>query len=247
MKLKLGNKALTTEFNFDLFNNGLLSQPNVLGHFNKIGISLSGGLDSLALLCLILTELELADKLSSIPVTCYCVTKNDGCTYYSVRLLQQVEQRFNCKLSLVNNIYNPHANAKPSYFNTNILKNIVGAVPNLLLFSGDNLPPPPTIVKFNNTSGVKADPFFIAYNNLVSPFYHMHKPQILDIIYQIGCEDLIQYTHSCTKLPIGTCNNCFACEERSWGFQELAKLDPGTLIPDVSDITYKNTWQYSPK
>ena len=59
-----------------------------------------------------------------------------------------------------------------------------------------------------------------------SPFLFMHKPQILDILYKLGCESVIPYTHSCTQLEVGQCGLCYSCEERAWGFKMLDKQDP---------------------
>lgn len=81
------------------------------------------------------------------------------------------------------------------------------------------------IVKFKNTLkvdyGHRKDRF-VYY----SPFLFLHKPQILDIFYKLGHEDLLPYTYSCTMQPKIPCGNCYACEERAWGFKYLEKIDP---------------------
>ena len=81
---------------------------------------------------------------------------------------------------------------------------------------------------------------------MVSPFANLHKPQILDLLYKLDCDDLIPYTHSCVMTPVGTCNNCFSCDERAWGFSALGKTDPGTINPDIDDITFNETWEFAP-
>ena len=78
-----------------------------------------------------------------------------------------------------------------------------------------------------------------------SPFLSLHKPQILDIYYKLGCENIIQYTHSCTVQAVGSCNNCYSCKEREWGFTALGKDIINTVEPDIQDISFNGTWQYA--
>jgi 7-cyano-7-deazaguanine synthase in queuosine biosynthesis len=66
-----------------------------------------------------------------------------------------------------------------------------------------------------------------------APFLFLHKPQILDIIYQLGCEDLIPYTRSCNVQSDDPCGECYSCAERKWGFDALGKTDPGTILPEI--------------
>lgn len=228
MHFTLGKNDLSTEFDFSLFNyQGLLGQgnPRVFGNFDKIGVSLSGGLDSLTLLCLILTELMSRNKLGTIPVTCFCVTKNDGCTNYVPTLLDKVQQKFNCTIALQNNIANEHANVWPAFFRDDTLLNLLAENPNMLMFAGNNIPPPASLIQINGSPAYH-DVQSMVPRNPATPFLRLHKPQILDLLYQLGCDDLIPFTHTCIMQAVGTCGTCFSCVEREWGFRELGKIDP---------------------
>ena len=245
MKLQLATGALATELDFTIFENvgKIRLAAGFLGHFDKVGLCFSGGPDSVALLCLILTELKSTGLLGKIPVTCFTVLKNDGCTYYADRLLAVIRKKFDCEIEHVTNIENPYVDKLPSWFDGHVLIDIVNMKKNMLLYNSMNLPPI-DITEFRHTSPANIGDDFIRDLHIVTPFYRMHKPQILDILYKLGCNDLLQYTHSCVMLPIGTCNDCFSCEERAWGFKELGKTDPGTITPDVEDITYGGTWKF---
>jgi hypothetical protein len=61
---------------------------------------------------------------------------------------------------------------------------------------------------------------------LLYPFNHLYKYHCIDLFYQLELEELIHLSHSCTQLPVGRCNKCYHCLERSWGFAEVGRVDP---------------------
>jgi len=246
MRLTLGPSSLKTELDFTIFQtNGIVKlTAGRAGYFDKIGLNFSGGPDSVALLCLILSELHRIGKLGTISVVCFTVIKNDGATYYATRALEKIKLHFGCEIEHVNNIPNPAFNVLPSYFEDEVMLNIVGMKENMILYSGMNLPPTANLLDLAPSS-THLNQEFALENRIVAPFYTMHKPQILDILYSLGCEHLLPYTHSCIMQAVGSCGKCFSCQERAWGFRELNKVDPGTIEPTVSDISYGDTWDSS--
>lgn len=232
MNLILGPDNLSTEFKFLLpdFENS---------RFKQIGIYSSGGLDSTALICLILTELKNTNLLGTIPVTCFTVVKAEGSTYYSQRVIEKISEHFDYKVNHVNNVENDSAARDYGRVGRTPIFKIRGIYKDTALYMGINRMASDDIRPFTQVLQLyyKDQPFL--YN---SPFLNMHKPQILDLYFKLGCEDIIQYTHSCTVQALGACGECYSCNERKWGFDALGEIDPGTVTPSVEDITFNGTW-----
>lgn len=219
MKLKLGPTELETEFTFDL--------PAILKEARRsvdsIGVYFSGGIDSTALLVLIIAELKNIEKINSIPIHCFSVIKQDYATIIAPNILNLIQDKFRVYIHHVNFIENYENNKENIHIKT-FLKTFIQHR-NTIYFVANNRMPPSDIVEFKNK--LKVD-YGHRKNKVLyySPFLFLHKPQILDIFYKLNCEDLIQYTYSCTMNEITPCQNCYACEERAWGFKMLNKIDP---------------------
>ena len=61
------------------------------------------------------------------------------------------------------------------------------------------------------------------------PFKLLDKSNVIDIIKQFKQDGLFHITHSCDIYEIGRCNKCNGCRERAWGFSQLMTSDPGML------------------
>ncbi len=238
MKLVLGPPSLSTELEFSI--------PSTTWDGNevkRIGVWSSGGHDSGAMLCLVMAELKATGKLDTIPVTAFTIVKGEGSTYYSQRVVNKVSEHFGVPIAHINNL----PNNEPAYSAGRI-----GIVPvretwienqhDMVLFMSINRMAPDDIRPFNQTLKIFYRDEKILYK---APFLLLHKPQILDIYYKLGCEDIIQYTHSCTVQAVGTCDKCYSCKEREWGFTALGKECIHTVQPDIEDISFNGTWQYT--
>jgi 7-cyano-7-deazaguanine synthase in queuosine biosynthesis len=219
MQLVLGPSELQTEFTFDI-QDLLKAETRPI---DSIGLYFSGGIDSTALLILLITELTNIGKINSIPINCYSVVKQDYATSITPKILTTIQTKFEVNIKHVNGIENYNNNKENIHLKTfldNFLK-----YRNTLYLVANNRMPPETLVEFKNK--LKVD-YGHKKNRVVyySPFLFLHKPQILDIFYKLNCEDLIPYTYSCTMNEITPCQNCYACEERAWGFKMLNKIDP---------------------
>jgi hypothetical protein len=238
MKLTLGPSTLSTELDFTI---PTLTQTGK--EVTRVGIFSSGGHDSGALLCLIMAELKATGKLDTIPVTAFTIVKDEGSTYYSQRVVSKISEHFGVPISHVNNIPNSEpAYSKGRIGNLPIIKTWGQNQHNMILFMSINRMAPDDIRPFKQ----KLEIYYPDEKNFYkAPFLLLHKPQILDIYYKLGCEDIIQYTHSCTVQAVGTCNNCYSCKEREWGFTALDKEFIDTVPPDIEDISCHGTWQFN--
>lgn len=222
MKLLLGPESLQTEFKFTIFkkDSKLPIIHNKLQKVDNIGIYLSGGLDSAALLCLVLTELKLTNK--QIPIYCFTVTKNDHSEYHAKQVITEVEKIFDIKLIHVTNVPNDDTAILLGNIGSTAITFVNNYASNIFSYMAINHMPPEHLVKFNNKLTIQY-PTQFSYNY---PFLNLHKPQIIDLIYKLNCEWIIPITHSCSQLEVDQCGKCYSCEERAWGFTMLGKKDP---------------------
>ena len=228
MILTVGPANLSTEFIFSIPENK-----------EKIYVYLSGGLDSAALLCLILTELKNTDRLNSTTVVCFTVVKNDGSTFYAKRIIEQIAKLFDKEIQHENNITNDVYNFKKGRVGASVTMSIWKRYKNDgLIYMANNLMAPKDIRPFNQELLIN----YAETELHISPFLNLHKPQILDIFFKLGCDSVIKYAHTCTRTPIGKCGQCYSCAERSWGFSALGNSDPETIKPEVTDISFSDTW-----
>lgn len=237
MHLILGPAGLTSEINFTIPKTTL--QNNEV---KRVGVFVSGGLDSSALLCLVLAELKNTNKLNDILVTVFTIVKGEGSTYYAHRIVDAIAKHFGVTLIHVNNVLNDEDSMLAGRAGSEAILRVWEEYHHdMILYMGVNNMAPDDIRPFDQ----KLKIVYQEAKAYRSPFISLHKPQILDIYYKLGCEDIIKYTHSCTAQAVGSCNECYSCKEREWGFTALNKEIIYTIDPDVDDVSFGGTWQYS--
>jgi hypothetical protein len=212
MKLLIGPTHLQREFIFSI--------PPV----DKVGIFVSGGLDSAAMLSLIITELKNTERLETVPITAFTVEKPTGEPLYSTRILDLYRKEFSININHVNNIENSKEANLKSRMDYNVILQICNDFNGLVYLSGNNMPEP-SIKQFKGSLGFKY-PISSLYQ---LPFLDLLKPQMIDILYKLKSEFVIPYAHSCSRQFVERCNSCYSCEERAWGFEQLGLLDPETM------------------
>lgn len=236
MDLVLGKGKLAVPFNFSI-----PSHTSDGNEVKRIGIYSSGGHDSGAMLCLALSELRATGQLGKIPVLAFTIVKDEGSTYYSQRVINKVSEHFGVHIEHFNNL----DNNEPAFSVGRIGMVPVKAIwekyhSDTAIYMSINRMAPDEIRPFKQTLKAIYIDEPILYR---SPFLNLHKPQITDIYYQLGCEDIIQYTHSCTVKALGQCNECYSCKEREWGLSALGKECINTLDPDIADVSFGGSWR----
>jgi 7-cyano-7-deazaguanine synthase in queuosine biosynthesis len=212
MKITIGPKHLEREFTFTI--------PEV----ENIGIFMSGGLDSSAMLSLILKELDETNRLKTVSLTAFTIEKPTGETKYATRILKKFEDHFQVNIMHVNNIPNTEEAIRQGRMDSNVIVETCKQFNGLMYLSGNNMPSS-DIKIFKGSLGFvyRETPLY------QQPFLNLLKPHMTDMLYKLGTDFIIPYTHSCSRQLKGKCDLCYSCEERSWGFEQLGLTDPETI------------------
>ena len=72
--------------------------------------------------------------------------------------------------------------------------------------------------------------------NVFLPFIQLLKHHTIDILYQLGREDVLYQTFSCTAQSGQHCGKCYCCHERVRGFATLDEIDEATYNVEWNDI-----------
>ena len=72
--------------------------------------------------------------------------------------------------------------------------------------------------------------------NVFIPFIQLLKHHTIDILYQLGREDVLYETFSCTERSDRHCGVCYCCHERVRGFATIGEKDKATYNVEWSDI-----------
>jgi 7-cyano-7-deazaguanine synthase in queuosine biosynthesis len=183
----------------------------------RIGVLVSGGLDS-ALLYYLIRKLTLSDdRYSVIP---YTITRNDGSARHAQPVIDYVheilgiEQQYSTKIDIDETDSELQVAAGMRELRTTNRNLIyIGIIETLEEHALHGVPKPyvPTNSELFNY-----------------PLKDLTKAHIVQLIIQLGLEKLFTLTHSCVydiDTPCGTCNRC---NERGWAFSQLGLIDPGT-------------------
>jgi len=174
----------------------------------RVGIMLSGGMDSALLLYLLAKNLDSAIYPFTIP-------KTDG----AARYVNSIVDWINIKLNKT--IYQPQLVGNPNLHHTQIVNSAMKEIDSkydILFFAGNTypetiLPNGPVRVKRTNPKHVQ-------------PFFDLYKTDILQGYIDNHIMDLLLLTHTCTEQQIGRCTTCWQCKERQWAFEQLCIIDP---------------------
>ena len=202
MKYTLGPKKYETEFTFTI--------PET----EKIGVFVSGGLDSAILLCMIVQELQETNR--AIPIETFTVKKHDGSTEYAPCVINWIKYHYNIDIIINNHIENEDID--DGRVGRECIMSLLEQNPSTLFYMGISRQPSPDIKVFHNNLMIKYPDEF---GQLKFPFLNMIKPNMVDLYSKLNVSELIPFTHSCTVLADDFCDNCYSCEERAWAFEEL--------------------------
>ena len=183
----------------------------------KIGIFVSGGMDSALLYFLLLRENQNLGNIHEIvPLS---ILRKEGSKYFAKLVIAHVNSCYNIEyidpIMVGNNTLPEEEQVKSGVHDAWALGFqivYVGLIEQLPQHMVDWQPIP-----------YKESPTFR------TPLKMLDKSYIVDLIKHFNQEALFYITHSCSLLELGRCNRCNGCNERSWGFDQIGLVDPGTI------------------
>ena len=184
---------------------------------DRIGIFVSGGIDSALLLYLLMSENELLSAKKTITV--FSIPKTDGTTYYAPLVVELISSMLHIdppKLFFVGNKDWPHQTIVNRSWNDVAARNIVDSI-----FLADNITPN------EDLPGLMPVRSKTSSNLVQQPFFNLTKDEIIQSVFDYGIEKIFEFTHTCTERPRGRCDECWQCNERAWAFSKINKVDTG--------------------
>lgn len=179
----------------------------------RIGVMVSGGIDSALLYYLLLAEKNYQKSDHIIyPIVMF---RQEGSRFFSRPIIDRINEKFKitCRAKRFGNEKLPN--------HLQIESAMIQAA---------------NILRLNAiyVGVIKTRPeHFVGYTNIpipdseyiVTPFSHLEKDYIIKLYYDLGIDDLLPYTFSCDINEQHHCGQCNGCNERRYGFEKNKKLD----------------------
>jgi len=211
MQLIIGPDHLSRSFDFTI--------PSV----ENVGIFMSGGIDSAALLCLIINELKHTGRLDTVRIIAFTVQKPTLEPIYASKMIELISKHFNVSIEHNNHLQNKEPYLSLGRMDPGQVDKVKEQYKDkIAIYMGVNNMAPASVKQFEGSLG-------FVYKETASsfmPFINLYKPQLIDILYKLNVEFLIPYAHSCSVQPVSRCGKCYSCQERAWGFEELGLENP---------------------
>ena len=184
---------------------------------SKIGIFVSGGLDSAILYYLLMLENKTQNEIHEIvPLT---VLRTEGSKNFSQLVVAHVQSAFHKSytesIKLGDNTLPEPEQVKSGVLdarNRGFKRVYTGLIEQL----------PEHMIGWDKIPYSEND-FFKA------PMKDLNKSHVVELCYQFKQEALFYITHSCAAWEVSRCYSCNGCNERRWGFDQLGLVDPGTI------------------
>jgi hypothetical protein len=189
----------------------------------KIGVFVSGGLDSAILYYMVLkANEEIGDLHDVVP---FMIARTEGSKYLSNPIVTHVQQQFRSVPHMLKIVGDPtlpgNFQVRSGGFSAYLMgctQIYIGVIKQLPEHTAGEEP-----VDLNTI-----DPH-IKNSVLKLPLENLMKYHIVDLIRKFNQDPIFYLSHSCSIKELGRCKKCNGCNERSWGFQQLGISDPGTI------------------
>lgn len=182
----------------------------------KLGVLVSGGLDSAILFYLLKTiNQKIGNVHTIIP---YSIRRKEGSIIHAPLVIDYIHKCFNeepTKISFIDTLSSIRE-GKQVWLATQIIKT-TNEVDHLYL--GVIYSRPDHFKDVEVFRPTKKEIGFLKY-----PFFQLEKSHIIDLIINLNQQKLFEITTSCDNYGI-KCFGCVGCTERAWGFSEMGVPD----------------------
>ena len=194
----------------------------ILEGYNKVGLFVSGGLDSALMLYLITKEIK--EKNSNVEFITYTVDqKVKNSKYHASTIIKIVEQLNDIKITNVEvggqDYAHPDFEGMYGVLDALNRERFTEKMIDMIYLATTNVPD-----DLKDVSGApKRHPQ--SFFKVTQPWGEISKDQVVEYILRNNLLDLIKNTHSCTVLGNKHCGECWNCKERIWAFEKNNSKD----------------------
>jgi hypothetical protein len=181
----------------------------------RIGVFVSGGLDSAFLLYLLMRENQTLGK----KIVVFTVPKADGSVHYASKVVSHIANMLNVEPPQMLLAGDPNLSHDIIVFSawwSVSMRNLVDTI-----FLADNITPD---LELSGLAPVRSR---VTHLMVRQPLFDYTKDILVNSIFQYGVESLIDVTHTCTERARGRCKMCWQCNERAWAFTHANRVDTG--------------------
>ena len=175
----------------------------------RLGVFVSGGIDSALLYYLVLLEKQQTQHAGDI--TPLVIFRKEGSQNFAPPIINQINQMFgiNTKFKRLGNTTLPEPEqvasaAKQAFYLLWLETVYIGVISNR----------PEHQIGFDPIPVPEVD-------SVQTPLKHLEKSHIIDLYRSLRIEHLLDMTFSCDQSDRQACGTCNGCRERAWGFSQL--------------------------
>lgn len=186
-----------------------------LAEYQKIGVFVSGGVDSALLYYLL--QLENIQTGSSRLIRPIVIHRREGSKYYSYPVIEHINRMLNIDARPVR--LGNTALPEPEQVKTAVLQAFRLPPHFEAVYVGVIVNRPEHMIGFDQ---IKIED----HERVFMPLKNLEKCHIIDLYYTLGIQDILNITFSCDQSETVECGTCNGCRERQWGFDQVNRPDP---------------------
>jgi len=193
---------------------------------SKLGVLVSGGIDSAILYYLILLENRFSNNMHTVvPLS---VMRKEGSRYFAQKVVDKIHELHNLpqvETTLVGDNSLPEEEQ---------VRSAVRQSHNMgfdIVYCGVIEQLPQHMVNWQPISSRETYRF-------KTPLQVLNKSHIIDLCVKLRRQDLFDVTHSCSRTELGRCNVCNGCNERRWGFEQNNIQEPDYVITIQDQVKF---------